>query len=94
MDEMSIQEGIDYIRGKFKRLEAMLAITIGTVDRADKEFLRERFNGLVNTATRINIEANILDKATPHTEPFYRGVSEAVEGVTKYLNQYSRGDNP
>ena len=32
MDEMSIQEGIDYIRGKFKGLEAMLAITISTFD--------------------------------------------------------------
>ncbi len=48
----------------------MLAITIGTFGQADKEFLRERFNGLVNTATRINIEANLLDKSTPHTEPF------------------------
>ena len=94
MDEMSIQEGIDYIRGKFQGLEAMLAITISTFDQAQMKFLTEQFNGLVNTAARINIEADILDKATPHTEPFYRGVSEAVEGVTKYLNQYSRGDNP
>ena len=39
MDEMSIQEGIDYIRGKFQGLEAMLAITIGTFGQEDKEFL-------------------------------------------------------
>ena len=32
MDEMSIQEGIDYIRGTFKGLEAMLAITISTFE--------------------------------------------------------------
>ena len=87
MDEMSIQEGVDYIRGKFKGLEAMLAITINTLDQADKELLRERFNGLVNTATRINIEANVLDKSTPHTEPFYRGVTDVVEGVTNYFNE-------
>ena len=87
MDEMSIQEGIDYIRGKFQGLEAMLAITIGTFGQDDKEFLRERFNGLVDTATRINIEANVLDQSTPHTEPFYRGVTDAVEGVTKYFNR-------
>ena len=82
MEEMSIQEGIDYIRGKFQGLEAMLAITINTLDQADREFLREQFNGLMNTATRINIEANVLDNSTPHTEPFYRGVTDAVESVT------------
>ena len=87
MDEMSIQEGIDYIRGKFEGLEAMLAIMIGTFDQSDKEILRERFNGLMNTSARINIEANILGKSTPHTEPFYRGVTEAVEGVT---NRFSK----
>ena len=87
MDEMSIQEGIDYIRGKSQGLEAMLAITIGTFAQDDKESLRERFNGLVDTATRINIEANVLDQSTPHTEPFYRGVTDAVEGVTKYFNR-------
>ena len=89
MDEMGIQEGIDYIRGKLKGLEAMLAISIETFDQADKESLRERFNGLVNTATRINIEADVLDKTTPHTEPFYRGVTDAIEGVTNYLNKDS-----
>ncbi len=93
MDEMSIQEGIDYIRGKFKGLEAMLAITISTFDHADKEFVRERFDDLVNTATRINIEANVLDKSTPHTEPFYRGVTDAVEGVTNYFNKDSEEES-
>ncbi len=77
MDEMSIQEGIDYIRGKFQGLEAMLAITIGTFGQDDKEFLRERFNGLVDTATRINIEANVLDQSTPHTEPFCHFIAES-----------------
>ena len=86
MDERSIQEGIDYIRGRLQGLEAMLAITIGTFGQDDKEFLRERFNGLVDTATRINIEASIFDQSTPHTEPFYRGVTDSVEGVTKYLS--------
>ncbi len=85
MDEMSIQEGIDYIRGTFKGLEAMLAITISTFDQADREFLREQFNGLVNTAT---------DKSTPHTEPFYRGVTDTVEGVTNYFKRDSEGENP
>ena len=89
MDEMSIQEGIDYIRGKFQGLEAMLAITISTISEENKEFLRERFNGLVDVASRINIEASILHQSTPHTEPFYRGVTDAVEGVTKYFNSDS-----
>ncbi len=94
MDEMSIQEGIDYIRGKFRGLEAMLAITRGTFDQDDREFLIERFNGLVNTATRINIEANVLGDSSPHTEPFYRGITDAVEGVTNCFNRDSEEGNP
>ena len=87
MDEMSIQEGIDYMRGKFAGLEAMLAIMIATFEQADQEFLKEQFNGLMDTAIRINIEASVSDKSTPHTEPFYRGLTEAIEGVTKYTNK-------
>lgn len=93
MDETSIQEGIDYNRGKFQGLEAMLAITIGTFGQDDQEFLRERFNGLVDTATRISFEADVLDQSTPPTEPFYRGVTDAVEGVTKYFNRDSKGES-
>ena len=89
MDEMSIQEGIDYIRGRLQGLEAMLAITIGTLEQSDRTFLRERFDGVVNTATGINIEASVLDNATPHTQPFYIGVTDAIEGVTKFLNKDS-----
>ena len=87
MDEMSIQEGIDYIRGKVHGLESMLAITIGTLAQDKKEFLRERLNGLVDTAIRIDVEANLLNQSTPHTGPFYRGVTDAVEGVTNCLNR-------
>ena len=86
MDEMSLQEGIDYILGRLNGLEAMLAVTIKTLDRSDRLYLTEKFNELRNTATRINLESEIQDVSTPGTEPFYRGLAEAIDGLMRLLN--------
>ena len=87
LDSMSIQETIDYFRGRLIGLEAMLALTIQRLDEADSLLLEEKFSELRNSAARISLEAEFLDKATPSTEPFYRGLAESIDGVARYFDR-------